>query len=134
MSQLERISISIDRDLLLQLDGIVERAGHGNRSEAVRDLIRGQLVEFAGPETLVVATLTLTYDDSRRELPVALLDAASDHHDQVLARLHVVLQPGQHLEVLALKGPRRGLESLAAQCIGMKGVLGGRLVVVGADD
>ena len=44
MADLSRTGVSIDAGLLQQFDRFIESQGYGNRSEALRDLIRDQLV------------------------------------------------------------------------------------------
>ena len=61
MSQLARIGVAIDGDLLEAFDEHIAAKGYQNRSEAFRDLIRDRLVreETAAPEQEVVGSLTL---------------------------------------------------------------------------
>ena len=40
---MERVTISLDDDLLAQFDGYLKRKGYGNRSEGIRDLLRERL-------------------------------------------------------------------------------------------
>ncbi|MCX7935926.1 MAG: ribbon-helix-helix protein, CopG family [Planctomycetota bacterium] len=44
-SHVERISISLEKDLCAKLDRMVKERKAANRSEFIRDLIRGQIVE-----------------------------------------------------------------------------------------
>jgi CopG family nickel-responsive transcriptional regulator len=49
MAELARIAIAIGEDLLQKFDTLIERRGYTNRSEAVRDLIRNEMVnEISG--------------------------------------------------------------------------------------
>ncbi len=43
MSELSRIGVAIDSDLLDKFDALIARRGYTNRSEAFRDLIRDDL-------------------------------------------------------------------------------------------
>ena len=45
MSELSRIGVAIDSDLLKKFDNLIAARGYTNRSEAFRDLIRDELVE-----------------------------------------------------------------------------------------
>ncbi len=40
---MERFTISLDAELAREFDRLIAERGYGNRSEAVRDLIRSQL-------------------------------------------------------------------------------------------
>ena len=44
MSNLIRFGVSIEEDLLTQFDAQIHEKGYTNRSEAIRDLIRAQIV------------------------------------------------------------------------------------------
>ena len=131
MSDLERISVTIDRALLSQLDELVSRSG-ASRSEIVRDLVRERLTADLGPDEPVVGTVTLVYDQHARALSDRLVALAHDHHDLVLSTLHVHLDHDRCLEVSALRGPRSALQAYADALVGTKGVLQGQLVIAGA--
>ncbi len=68
---LERIGISLEDNLLEKFDRLIDEKGYENRSEAIRDLIREQLVarewSEAGANEVRVAVVTLVYghDSSR---------------------------------------------------------------------
>ena len=44
MGELARIGVSLEAELLQQFDEVISQKGYGNRSEAIRDLIRDRLV------------------------------------------------------------------------------------------
>ncbi|HTX36895.1 MAG TPA: ribbon-helix-helix protein, CopG family, partial [Bryobacteraceae bacterium] len=64
MSELSRIGVAIATDLLAKFDGLIEKRGYTNRSEAFRDLIRAELVRETSsqPSGRVVGSLTVVYD------------------------------------------------------------------------
>jgi len=132
MADLERITLAIDSALLQRFDRLLAARGLGNRSEAVRDLIRARLVEeeATAGRGEAVASLTLLYDHEQRELSEKLVEAG--HHDssaQVIASMHVHLDDRLCLEVLALRGLPAGLRQFADAVLGLKGVLHGQLVI-----
>jgi CopG family transcriptional regulator, nickel-responsive regulator len=131
---LERISLAVEKDLIERFDALVARAGKGNRSEAIRDLIRKRLVEeeWERGRKDAVASLTLVYDHGKRELADRLVDAGHEHHHQVLATLHVHLDHDLCLEVLALRGKPADLRHIAEHLISLKGVKHGQLVTSSA--
>ncbi len=131
MSELSRIGVAIDTDLLRKFDHLLERRGYANRSEAFRDLIRDQLVEAARqrPDSEVVGTVTLVYNHHVRLLNERLTDMQHDHYHQILSTLHVHLDHDNCLEVLVLKGKARAVEKLADALISTKGVKHGRLTI-----
>ncbi len=129
MPKLERISITIEPDLLDRLDAYVSESGHSNRSEAIRDLIRGRLVERSQGDAMVTGVVAISYDHEQRELSDKLVQVAHAHHDYVLATTHVHLDPRNCLEMSALKGPRTELQHYADHIIGLKGVSHGAFVI-----
>src|SRR5690606_15594939 len=71
LAETERVSLAIESDLLSRFDALIEKSGHGNRSEAMRDLMRNRLIEEEWATSTTgeaVATVTLVYDHTKREL------------------------------------------------------------------
>lgn len=131
---LERVSLAIEKGLLRRFDRLLERRGLGNRSEAMRDLIRRRLVEeeaLAGRGE-VVASLTLVYDHEQRELSDRLVATGHHHHARVLSAMHVHLDERMCLEVMALRGTPAELRHFADHLVGLKGVKHGQLVLSSA--
>lgn len=131
MSDLERVSLAIEKQLIERFDALIERDGKANRSEAIRDLIRNRLIEdeVTSSRSEVVATVTIVYDHHKRELAERLVSTGHSHHEHVLASLHVHLDEVNCLEVVALRGRARDVRHLAEHLIGMKGVKHGKLVL-----
>ena len=131
MSEKERVSLAIEPELLARFDALIERSG-GNRSEAVRDLIRSRLIEDEGDSAVghhAVATVTLVYDHSKRDLADRMLEVGHDNHGAILASMHVHLDHDLCLEVLALRGSAKKLRAIGDQLIAMKGVKHGKVVM-----
>lgn len=131
MSSLARIGVAIDKDLLKKFDVLIEQRGYTNRSEAFRDLIRGELVQEAWkePTAIVAGSLTLVYDHHVRMLSDKLLDIQHDHHEIILSTMHVHMDHDNCLEVLALKGPSSHVHDLANALTATKGVKHGKLTI-----
>jgi CopG family nickel-responsive transcriptional regulator len=132
--ELERISITIEPELLRRFEDLLERRRLGNRSEAIRDLIRARLVEeeVATGDGAAVASLTLVYDHEQRELARQLVDSGHAHHARVLSSLHVHLDEQLCLEVQVLQGTPAELRHYADHLIGLRGVKHGELVLSSA--
>jgi CopG family nickel-responsive transcriptional regulator len=130
----ERISLAIDEPLLNRFDRLLAKRRLGNRSEAVRDLIRRRLVEeeAARGTAEAVASLTLLYDHAQREISDRLVEAGHHSHAHVLSTMHVHLDERLCLEVMALRGRPAELRHFADHLIGMKGVKHGELVMSSA--
>lgn len=131
MSELSRIGVAIDSDLLEKFDRYIGERGYTNRSEAFRDLIREALIEKTTerPDSMVVGTLTLVYDHHVRLLSERLTAMQHDHFNLVLSTLHVHLDHHNCLEVLILKGKAAAVQRIADALISTKGVMHGRLTI-----
>jgi len=121
----------MDEELLKRFDDEVVSRGYINRSEAIRDLIRNQLVELdwskEGEE--VAGTITLIYDHHVRGLNDLLLELQHRFHNLIISTMHVHLDHHHCLEVLVIKGPAREAREVAGQLLGVKGVKHGKLSV-----
>jgi CopG family transcriptional regulator, nickel-responsive regulator len=131
MSELSRIGVAIDSDLLARFDKLIAGRGYSNRSEAFRDLIREELVEASGakPDSLVVGTVTLVYDHHVRMLSDRLTDMQHEHFHNILSTLHVHLDHDNCLEVLVVKGKASAVKKIADGLISTKGVKHGKLTI-----
>ena len=131
MSELSRIGVAIDSELLRKFDELIGQRGYTNRSEAFRDLIRDELIERAWeePEAAVVGTVTLVYDHHVRMLSERLTDLQHDFHHNILSTLHVHLDHDNCLEVLVVRGRAGDVKKIADALIATKGVKHGRLTI-----
>jgi CopG family nickel-responsive transcriptional regulator len=131
MSELSRIGVAIDSDLLKKFDDLIAKRGYTNRSEAFRDLIREELVEQAweSPERKVVGTVSIVYDHHVRLLSERLTDLQHEFYHHVLSTLHVHLDHDHCLEVLVVRGKAGEVKKIAEALIATKGVKHGRLTI-----
>jgi CopG family nickel-responsive transcriptional regulator len=132
---MQRITVTLDDDLLAEIDALTANRGYQNRSEAIRDLARNGLAqmreETAGGNRWVGA-LVYVYDHGARNLSHKLVEAAHDHHDLAIATMHVHLDDASCLEVTALKGSRDEIRHFADHVIAERGVRYGRVVMIPA--
>ena len=99
---MQRITITIEDDLLAEIDAAAEARGYQNRSEIIRDLARAGLqqnAEDAVPAGQCVAALVYVYDHAARDLSKRLVQNFHGHHDLSLATLHVHLDDDSCMEV-----------------------------------
>ncbi len=130
-SSLIRFGVSIDNKLLSRFDKEIVSKGYTNRSEAIRDLIRDQLVEleWADGEEDVAGTLTLVYNHHTRGLSDLLTELQHSYHQLILSTMHVHLDHHNCLEILVIKGKAKEAKDVAHRLLSVKGVLHGKLTV-----
>lgn len=124
MSELERIGVSLDKDLLEEFDKLITKNGYSNRSEAIRDLIRERLSKekLSNPQAEAVAGVFLVYDHHEASLSQKLIDLQHTHLLHVIASTHVHLDHHNCLEVVMLRGVVGEIEKLANSITCLKGV------------
>ena len=124
MSNLTRLSFSIEENLFKKLEKIVKQKGYDNRSEFIRDIIRDMVVtEEWDSNDDVVATITLVFDHHKKELGEKLTDVQHHFHDIVLASTHVHLTHDICAEMIMVKGSSKTVNELANKLRQQKGVL-----------
>lgn len=126
-----RFSVSLPPQLLEQFDEMSAAKGYDNRSLAIADMLRDQLVEHRkqfGREE-IVGTITLVYDHHRPHVQEALTEIQHDHHAVIITAVHVHLDHHNCLEVLIVKGKAALVKKIADELIAAKGVKHGKLTV-----
>jgi len=126
-----RFTVSVPQTLAKQLDRMTREKGYDNRSLAVADMIRDQLVEhhqnYGNRD--IVGTITLVYDHHKQHVQAALTDIQHDHHKVIISTLHVHLDHHNCLEVLVVRGQAALVKKIADELMTAKGVKHGKLTV-----
>ncbi len=130
MDKLVRFGVSLDQRLLGEFDRHIQQRQYATRSEALRDLIRNQLVEEEwGKNRETVGTITFVYDHHVRDLTGKLTDIQHDYHGKILSGMHVHLDHDHCLEVLVVKGKGSEIRKIADALVSVKGVKHGKLTM-----
>jgi CopG family nickel-responsive transcriptional regulator len=131
---IKRFGVSLEDDLLQALDAYSAQNKFPNRSQALRHLIRKNLVkqQWEGNQE-VAGAIVLVYDHHKRDLQHNSTHIQHDYHDLILSVQHVHLDHHHCLETIAVKGKADRLTELANQLIGLKGIFHGELVMSAAE-
>ena len=131
MSDLVRFGVSLEKSLLARFDKAVRKNKRASRSDALRDLIRAELVkqDWAESGGEVAGAVTLIYDHHRRDLLGRLTDVQHDYQRLVLSTMHVHLDHDHCLEIVAVKGAPAEIQKLAATLRTIPGVMHGTLMM-----
>ena len=123
MSSLYRFGVSLEKQLIDEFDKHIEQQHYKNRSEALRDLIREELVKQQWTsDSEVAGAITMTYDHHKRDLVNKLLDMQHDFQHIVISTQHVHLDHHNCLEILAVKGKATHIQELASSLRSLVGV------------
>ncbi|MFP4632009.1 MAG: CopG family ribbon-helix-helix protein [Halobacteriota archaeon] len=102
------ISVSVDDDLLDDIDDYVERHGYSGRSELVREATRNLMGELqdTGLETRkLVATVTAIYDfDEDHAAEHKMTEMRHDYESQVKGNVHSHIGDDHCMELFVLEG------------------------------
>lgn len=129
MVDTKRFGVSISEDLLDRFDEMIDERGYGNRSEAIRDMIRDRLVERAWEEDdEVMGVVTLLYDHHKSKLSDKLTHRQHHYHDLIISTTHLHVDEDNCLELVAVKGRGSEVKEVADQLISTKGVIHGKLL------
>ena len=131
MENIMRFGVSIEPDLLKKFDKVIRKKGYTNRSEAIRDVIRKNLIieKNKDPNLESIGTLTMIYDHHAGNLTNRLLDMQHDHTNEILSMTHIHIDHHNCLEVLVLKGKTGNIQKLADKIKSLKGIKHGELVI-----
>jgi CopG family nickel-responsive transcriptional regulator len=122
-SRIARFGVSLDRDLLERFDNYIRERNYMNRSEALRDLIRAELVRKEWEEEREVAgAITLVYEHRKRELLNKIMKTEHDYHHLIVSSQHIHLDHDNCLEIVACRGNAREIQRLANRLRAIKDV------------
>ena len=130
---MQRVTITLDDDLMGELDKLIEERGYQNRSEAIRDLTRaglGQAQRASASQAPCFGVLSYVYDHASRDLARRLTSTFHHHHDLTVASMHVHLDQNNCLEIGILKGPTSDVQHFAEHVIAERSVRHGMLQLV----
>ena len=131
--KLVRFGVSLPQELMKKFDRLVKRKRYPNRSEAIRDLIRRELVhEEIDSDKNVAGVLSLLYDHHKSAIAEKLTALQHDHHQSIISNTHVHLDHDNCLEVILLHGRAKDIKKFADGIISIKGVKHGGLHLTSA--
>jgi len=118
-----RFSISMEKTLLEKFDRNIEARNYLNRSEAIRDLIRNDLIKKEWREGEDVAgAITLIYDHHRRNLLNKITRIQHDYQKLIMAAQHIHLTHDNCLEIVAVRGKPVEVQKLSDTLGSIKGI------------
>ncbi|KMO20166.1 nickel-responsive transcriptional regulator NikR [Methylobacterium platani] len=132
---MQRITVTLDPDLVAEVDRTVEQRGYAGRSEAMRDLLRRGLAETRrrlDPDLSCVATFTFVAEAGVRDLGQRLAEVQQHRHDLVIAQVQVPLDHASSLHTLLVRGRVRDILAFADAVATQRGVRHDSLSIIPA--
>ncbi len=128
-----RFGVSLDREMMQELDSYVMANNFPNRSQAIRNLIEKYAVEQKWHcDNQVAGAIVIVYDHHKRNIDNEINEVQHEHHHLILSTQHVHLSHETCLETIAVKGKASELTMLADKIITLKGIHHGKLIMTRA--
>ncbi|MDR1141890.1 MAG: nickel-responsive transcriptional regulator NikR [Planctomycetaceae bacterium] len=123
MSQIARISISVEEELLKKFDSFSEEHGFPTRSEAIKNVMREALIaEEWTKGTHVAGTISLVYDHHKPGIVQKLLETQHDFCPEIQCSQHVHLDHNNCMEIIVLRGTKERIREILKQLRQIKGL------------
>lgn len=124
MEEIKRFGVSIESGLLEKFDRYINSNNYQNRSEALRDLIRKELVHDQWTKTgeEVAGAVVMVYDHHSHDVVSKLLDIQHDYSNIIISTQHIHLDHNNCLEIIVVKGKIDHIDELASKLKSIKGV------------
>lgn len=123
MIKIKRFSASLEPEILEKLDRYQQRHGLPTRSDALRSLVRGHVMEEGWKGSgKAYGIITLVYDHHGRQTMRDLTEIQHDSKAHIEVSQHIHLNHHNCLEVITAQGKPAELEELAAKLGSVLGV------------
>jgi len=123
MSGIIRFGVSLEKELLSNFDRLIKERNYDNRSEALRDLIRQELVRKQWRENREIAgAVIIIYNHHKRELLNKVTDIQHDFQKIIISTQHIHLDHDNCLEIVAVRGNPKEAQRLTDRLQSVKGI------------
>jgi len=119
-----RFGVSVPPELLREFDEAVTRMGY-DRSKAIQLAMRNFLTEYKWKlkeEGVASGTMTIIYDHEVKGLEERLTDTQHLYRNIISSTMHVHLDEGNCLLVIAVKGEVKEIQNLAKELMSERGI------------
>jgi len=129
-----RFSVSLEEDLLNELDLFAKDNSFANRSQALRHLIEKNIVEKKWQcNNIVAGAIVMIYDHHKKDILTRANDIQHNYFDVILSSQHYHLSHDMCLEIIAVRGKAKILTELSDKLISIKGIKHGKLLMSKTD-
>ena len=131
---LKRFGVSLEEEVLNELDRMVERENFPNRSRAIGYLVKKSIVEEKwNSDDEVAGAVVVVYDHSKMELHKEVNAIQHNYNCLIHSGQHIHLDDHNCLEVITVRGKAHKLIKLRNKYKGLKGIKNVELVMSGTD-
>lgn len=128
---IERVGVSFEPKLLSKFDILIKKRGYTNRSEAIRDLVRKEIIEsdIKEEEGEVIGTLTIIYNHDIGNVTEKLLHLQHHHHQEITFTTHIHIDNHTCLEIVVIRGILSSVKKFSDNVKALKGIKHGQLSI-----
>ncbi len=136
MSDIERIGVSLEKDLLVIFDKLISGKGYKNRSEAIRDLIREHLSQkkIEHKKTPAIGAIFLVYDHHTAHISNVFKRLRHEKPIRTVSSIHVYIDRHNCLEILIVRGMAIDINTIGEKMISLRGVKHGYINLVAVNE
>ena len=125
-----RFGVSLEHDLLEELDAFVADNSYANRSQAIRALIEKNIVERKWLcNRHVAGAVVLIYEPEKYDIAARLLQIQQASSDRILSSQRFFGKNNLCIEIVAVEGNAESLTRLSEEIISLKGIIHGKLIM-----
>ena len=129
-----RFGVSLEKELLEDLDAYMKENQLANRSQAIRQLLSDAVARRKWQcDNIVAGSLTLLYDHHRRGIVDKLINIQHEYRSVILSSQHFHLDEKSCMEIVAIRGKASELTELADKLKAVKGLQHGMLTMSRTD-
>ncbi len=129
-----RFSISLEEELLKELDLYIIDNNFANRSQGLRHLIEKNIVEKKWHcNNIVAGAIVMIYDHHKKDILTRSNEIQHNYFDVILSSQHYHLSHDMCLEIIAVKGKAKILTELSDKLVSIKGIKHGKLIMSKTD-
>jgi CopG family nickel-responsive transcriptional regulator len=123
MSNITRISISVEEDLLEKFDSFSEEQGFPTRSEAIKNVMKEALIREEWTKgTHVAGAISMVYDHHKSGVVQKMLDTQHDFCGEIQCSQHVHLDHANCMEIIVLRGTKERIQEILKRLRQIKGL------------
>lgn len=131
---LKRFGVSLESELLEDLDQYTSDNGFANRSQAIRFLVEKNVAEQKWQCNHIVAgTIIIMYNQDKKEIVAKISSIQQNYTDVILSSTQYYVNKTFCMHIVTVMGEARRLTELSDCLTTIKGIKHGKLVMSRAD-
>lgn len=119
-----RIGVSLPPKLLKKFDSLIKDMGYANRSEAIRDSVRGYILknELKIEKGKLVGIISIIYDHDVHGITEVITDLQHRYHEIIQSNTHIHLDKNNCMEIIIVRGNSKKIKEIKDRLTSVSGV------------